>query len=89
MLVGASSVSTGGQNKKGKKEKDGAPFAQRDLLHPDSYRVTDSKDTFVRHYVTSYTESDSSSGGGGGGGFSGGGGGGGGGGGFSGGGSHR
>ena len=77
---------------KEKKVRKGAPFARRDPLDMN-YRVTGKSDHLVRHYTTSYTESESSGGGGlsGGGGFSGGGGGfsGGGGGGFSGGGSHR
>lgn len=73
-------------------KKTKAPFAATDILEPDSYRVTDKEDQFLRVYTTSYTvhhDSGGSSGGGGffgGGGFSGGGGGGGG---FSGGGSHR
>ena len=70
------------------KQKKAMPFATRDTLVPDEYQMINKKDDFVRHYVTSYTESSSSGGGhsgggGGGGGHSGGGGG------FSGGGSHR
>ena len=81
-----------GEGADGEEFPRGEPFARKIMLVPDEYAVTSKNNRLVRHYTTSYTESDGSSSGGGG--YSGGGGGsfsggGGGGGGFSGGGSHR
>lgn len=69
------------------KRGDKPPFSVRQVLKPCRFHVTESQDTLVKHYTTTYTASSGGDGGGfsGGGSFSGGGGGGG----FSGGGSHR